>query len=179
LKKNSHLSLKSVGYGEKDITELRFFCTERTAKKYYWHFRTNSQELINVALSGDQRYMRPNSLKTGYADLPFPGNGLQWTRVIDKDRIANIDHVGQTTDGGFWDVPFGSNALQRYWTVKGNVKKGGRFECGSAHKDGQKNPAAMLVMTHHTVWFRGTAPGEKEARLRFTSRNSSPDGQKK
>jgi hypothetical protein len=178
LKKNSHLDLKSVGYGENDVNELRFFCTERTAKKYFWHFRSTSQELINLALTGDQRFLRPNSLKSGYNDLPFPGNGLKWTRVIDKDRIANIDHVGQTQNGGFWDIPFGSNALQKYWTVKGNVKKGGRFECGSAHKDGAKNPAAILVMTHHTVWFRGNAPNEKEARLRYTARNSNIDTKK-
>jgi len=178
LKNNSHLDLKSVGYGENDVTELRFFCTERTAKMYYWHFRTSSQELINVALTGDQRFLRPNSLKSGYYDLPFPGNGLKWTRVIDKDTLQNIDHVGQSQTGGFWAEPFGSNALQRYWTVKGNVKKGGRFECGTSHKDAAKNPSALLVMTHHTVWFRGNAPSEKEARIRFTERSSKLDTKK-
>ena len=172
LKKNSHLNLKGVGYSEKDISELRFFCTERTAKKYYWHFRTNSQDLINLALTGDQRFAKTNSIQDGYNDLPFPGNGVKWVRVLDKDRMGNFDYAGQSQNGGFWDTPFGSNSLLKYWTVKGNVKKGGRFECGSAHKDGAKNPASVLVMTHHTIWFRGSAPTEAEARNRYTERNS-------
>jgi hypothetical protein len=171
LKKNSHLDLKSVGYSEKDITELRFFCTERTAKKYFWHFRSKSQDMINLALTGDQRFLKPTSIRDGYFDLPFPGNGIKWIRVMDKDRLTNIDNVGQSQTGGFWNIPFGSDSLQKYWTVKGNVKKGGRFECGSAHKDGARNPASTNVMTHHTIWFRGKAASEKEARKRFTKRN--------
>jgi len=178
LKKNSHLNLKTVGYSEKDVEELRFFCTERTGNKYFWHFRSKSQDLINLALTGDQRFLKNNSIKSGYFDLPFPGNGVKWIRVMDKDRINNMDHAGQSQNGGFWDVPFGSNALQKYWTVKGNVKKGGRFECGSAHKDGLKNPASALVMTHHTVWFKGSASTEKEARARYTARNSKIDEKK-
>lgn len=171
LKKNSHLDLKSIGFSEKDITELRFFCTERTAKKYFWHFRSKSQDMINLALTGDQRFLKPTSIRDGYYDLPFPGNGIKWIRVIDKDRLNNIDNVGQSQSGGFWNTPFGSDSLQKYWTVKGNVKKGGRFECGSAHKDGARNPASGNVMTHHTVWFRGRAASEKEARNRYTKRN--------
>ena len=172
LKKNSHIDLKSVGYSEKDISELRLFCTERSSKQFYWHFRTSSSDLINLALSGDQRFLKSSSIKSGYQDLPFPGNGVKWIRVMDKDRIMSMDHVSQSQTGGFWDVPFGSNSSQKYWTVKGNVKKGGRFECGSAHKDGLKDPSSGLVMTHHTVWFRGSAPSEKEARVRYTSRNT-------
>lgn len=178
LKKNSHLDLKSVGFTEKDVSELRFFCTERTSKKYFWHFRSSSQDLINLAMTGDQRFVKSNSLQDGYFDLPFPGNGIKWIRSMDKDRIRNMDHFGQASAGGFWDTPFGSNALQKYWTVKGNVKKGGRFECGSAHKDGIKNPASAMVMTHHTVWFRGPALNEKEARVRYTERNAKLDNSK-
>lgn len=171
LKKNSHLDLKTVGYSEKDITELRFFCTERTSKKYFWHFRSKSQDLINLALTGDQRFVKSTSIRDGYFDLPFPGNGIKWIRVMDKDRIQNLDYAGQSQTGGLWNTPFGSDSMQKYWTVKGNVKKGGRFECGSAHKDGARNPASANVMTHHTVWFRGKAASEKEARKRFTKRN--------
>jgi hypothetical protein len=179
LKKNAHLNLKSVGYSEKDISELRFFCTERTGKKYFWHFRSRSQDLINLALTGDQRFIRTNSVRDTYHDLPFPGNGVKWVRVMDKDRVRNMDHVSQSQTGGFWDSPFGSNALQKYWSVKGNVKKGGRFECGTAHKDGVKNPASAMVMTHHTIWFRGDAPKEKEARIRYTDRNARLNNKKK
>jgi len=58
LKKNSHINLKDVGYTENDLTELRFFCTERLGKKYFWHFKLTSSDYINTALSGDQRYLK-------------------------------------------------------------------------------------------------------------------------
>ena len=172
LKENSHINLKDVGFSENEVSELRFFCTERSNLKQYWHFKVSNLEFINVALSGDQRFLKKSSILGGYHDLPFPGKPLKWVRAMDKDRIKKINLTGQNRAGGFWDSPFGSNKYKMFWTVKGNVKKGGRFECGTSHKDGMTNPLASLVMTHHTVWFRGTEPSVDEARTRFVERNT-------
>ena len=172
LKQNSHVNLKEIGISENEISELRFFCTERSNNKLFWHFKISNQDIINVALSGDQRYIKRNSIQGGYNDLPFPGKASKWIRIMDKDRIRSLDYSGNNRSGGLWDSPFGSNKLKKFWTVKGNVKKGGRFECGTNHKDNLTNPAAQLIMTHHTVWVRGVAPDMDEARSRFTSRNA-------
>jgi hypothetical protein len=175
LKDNNHVNLKEVGFKEKDIQELRFFCTERSTSKVFWHFKLNSPEFINLALSGDQRFLKDDSLiNSGYYDLPFPGSGaISWKRTLDKDSLSKVRFVGSSKTGGFWDSPFGSEKYQKYWTVKGNVKKGGRFECGTSHKDGATNPLASLVMTHHTIWFRGAPATEAKARERFIARNTN------
>jgi hypothetical protein len=173
LKQNYHVNLKEVGFSENEVKDLRFFCTERASKKIFWHFKMSSPDFIHTALTGDQRFLKKTSLlSSGYYDLPFPGQPLKWVRVIDRDRLNSVKYVGRSHNGGFWDTPFGSSKHQKYWTVKGNVKKGGRFECGTAHIDGATNPNAALVMTHHTVWMRGLAATEKESRERFVSRNS-------
>lgn len=175
LKDNNHINLKEIGFKEKDIQELRFFCTERSSTKVFWHFKLNSPEFINLALSGDQRFLKDDSLiNSGYYDLPFPGAGaISWKRTIDKDSIGKTRYVGTSKTGGFWDTPFGSDKYNKYWTIKGNVKKGGRFECGSSHKDGATNPLASLVMTHHTIWFKGAPATEAQARERFITRNTN------
>jgi hypothetical protein len=171
LNKNSHINLRDVGFEDKDVSELRFFCTERTSRKYYWHFKLTNSEFVSAALTGDQRVLKPTSIRDGYNDLSFPGNGIGWMKSVQKDEVTNMDTVGTNLNGSFWDIPFGSESGKKFWTVKGNVRSGGRFECGTFHKDGMRASYAGLVMTHHTVWFRGPPSTDEEARARFTSRN--------
>jgi|LauGreDrversion4_2_1035121.scaffolds.fasta_scaffold179486_1 hypothetical protein len=172
LTKNSHINLRDIGFVEKDISELRFFCTERTNRKYYWHFKLTSSDFISIALTGDQSALKPTSIKSGYKDLSFPKNGIGWMKSVQKDEIGSMDFSNSNPNGNFWDSPFGSMKKKKFWNVKGNVRNGGRFECGTFHKDGLKSSYAGLVMTHHTIWFRGPPASVEEARARFTARNA-------
>ena len=169
---NSHINLKDLGYEEKDILEIRFYCTEKAVKKYYWHFKVNNPEVVNTALSGDQTLLKQDSFIKNYEELKFPGRTIGWNKAIDAGTLSNLDQVGFNKKGNFWDTPFGSNGLGRYWTVKGNLQEGGRYECGTRHKDGVSKEITSLVNTHHTVWFRGEPPSEEDARARYTVRNN-------
>ena len=170
LKKNSHINLRDVGFDERDVTELRFFCTERTNKKFYWHFKIKNSELVTAALTGSQMELKSTSIKD-YTDLDFPGDRIGWMKSVQSHELNEFDYAGQNLNGSFWDTPFGSDSLKKFWTVKGNVRSGGRFECGTYHKDGMRSSYAGLVMTHHTVWFRGPPSTDEDARARFTSMN--------
>jgi len=172
LKMNSHINLKDAGFNDSEIIDLRFFCTERLQKKYFWHFTTSNNDIINLALTGDQRFLRTSSLAESYRDLPFPSKNkdLNWIRVMNKHKIGQIDFVKKNSNGGLWDSPFGSTNRNKFWTVKGNVQSGGRFECGTSHEDGFSNPLNNFIMTHHSVWFRGSVATDEEARNRYITR---------
>ena len=172
LTSNSHIILKDLGYEERDIKEVRFFCTEKTSRKFYWHFKTNSSNIITTALSGDQRGLNTETLIKHYTDLKFPGRTIGWFKALEMQNLNEIDTVGFNPKGSFWDTPFGSSALNRFWTIKGNVDVGGRFECGTMHQDNISKEISSLVDTHHTVWFRGEPPTDDEARERYTVRNN-------
>jgi len=169
---NSHIILKDLGYEERDIKEVRFFCTEKTSKKFYWHFKTNSIDIITTALSGDQRGLKTDSFIKNYTDLKFPGRTIGWYKAIDLDKLNQIDTVGYNPKGSFWDTPFGSTGLSKFWTIKGDVTVGGRFECGTLHQDNISKEISSLVRTHHSVWFRGEPPSDDDARARYTVRNN-------
>ena len=62
LKSNSHMYLKNAGFGENDVKEVRFLCSEKhKAGNKYWHFKTYSDGILKTALTGDQTYMKVNS----------------------------------------------------------------------------------------------------------------------
>lgn len=53
--------LKNAGFNHRDVKELRFLCTERfKSEKKYWHFKTMNNELIELAMTGDQSLLRVN-----------------------------------------------------------------------------------------------------------------------
>ena len=173
---NNHVNLKDLDMTENDISEIRFFCTERLKnKKQFIHFKISNLEMINLALTGDQKYVTKNNyVNESLVDLNFPNlkKGIQvWRRAMGKDNMKFVDTLNQSSNGGFWDTPFASKKKHLFWTVKGNVLKGGRFECGSEHSDGIDNPDNNLVQTHHSVWFRGSPMSVEEARNRYTLRN--------
>ena len=61
LKINSHMYLFNAGFSPRDITEVRFICTERfRGKDVFWHFKTGDNDIINTALTGSQANMRVN-----------------------------------------------------------------------------------------------------------------------
>jgi hypothetical protein len=174
LKTNSHMYLKPAGFSARDVKELRFLCTERfKGEKKYWHFRTTNHEIISVAFKADQSIIKRTSLSGGYLELrpPSPIVG-KYTNAVDKNQISQFNFVGRNPKGGFTSTAFGSAAYDAYWTVKGDSTED-VFECGSSHKptgetSAEDSPA--MVFTHHSIWFRGTPPGEDEARERYISK---------
>jgi hypothetical protein len=176
LLQNSHTDLKNMGFEENYIHELRFSCTEieNNMNKKFIHFKSTNKELIKTAYTGNQNYLSVSSFinknndNPTYADLPLNTRGdiLSWTRAFDENTMTELDTVGTSTNGSFWNTPFGSSNKKKFWTVKQN-----RFECGSYHKDNVDFTEANLVETHHSVWFRGEAISEEEAGVRYKLRH--------
>ena len=164
LKENSHINLKDGGFNENQVKELRFFCTEKSDNKYFWHFRTGSASTIATAFSGDQSKMKLQEFKNEYSEMVFPGQALLWTRSMGQQQAEeDLDYLGKSKSGGFWDKPFGSRSLKKNWIVKG-TKKEEEWSCGTEHSSTNENDQAY---THHTVFFRGDAPDEEFARARY------------
>jgi len=164
LKDNSHIDLKDGGFNENQVKELRFFCTEKSDKKYFWHWRTDSPSTIRTAFSGDQSKMNLKEFKDEYSEMVFPGKALLWTRAIGQQEMEEQwDYLGKSKNGGFWDTPFAVTSLKKYWVVRGH-KKEEEWMCGTNHTNQTENDSAY---THHTVFFRGDAPDEDFARARY------------
>lgn len=164
LKDNSHINLKDGNFNENQVKELRFFCTEKSDKKYFWHFRTDSPKVMETAFNGDQSKMEMKEFKDEYSEMIFPGRALLWTNVMGQQQMdEDLDYLGKSKKGGFWDMPFASKGAGKYWVVRGS-RKDPVFECGTHHKNPNQNNSAY---THHTVWFRGDAPSEDFARSRY------------
>lgn len=69
---NSHMNLINAGFSSSDIKEIRFFCQENlNGKKSFWHFKTNDLNIIKTAMTGDQQYIRSDSLSSSSTDLPL------------------------------------------------------------------------------------------------------------
>lgn len=175
LKMNNHINLKDIDLTDSDVSELRFFCTERLKTKKFIHFKISNLEIINLALTGNQKSVRKSNyyINNSLRDLKFPyfkKDSKKWQRTMGAKNIGQVDTINESSNGGFWDTPFGSQKLKKFWTIKGNLNEKGRFECGSYH-DGGNSIEDNLVQTHHSVWFRGPALSVEESRNRFTLRN--------
>ncbi len=167
LKTNSHINLNEGGFNEEQVKEIRFFCTEKSTKKFFWHWRTDSPTTISTAFNGDQTKMKLKEFKDEYSEMIFPGRALLWTRAMGQQQMEEeFDYLGKSKNGGFWDRPFGSTTLKKYWTVRG-AKKEPVWECGTHHNNASESNSAY---THHTVWFRGDPPNEDFARVRYYSK---------
>jgi len=165
LKINSHINLVETTFNEFDVKELRFFCTEKSTEKIFWHFKTDSPRMLSTAFSGDQRKMELEELKNTYGELQFPGKVVMWKKAMDQYQMMDeLNKVGNDAAGGFWDRPFGSTTAGKFWTVKGQDKNNPAFECGTKHKTTLESATAY---THHTIWFRGDPPKEDFARQRY------------
>jgi len=163
---NSHVYIQDLGIEENYMNELRFECTEEGKRNYFIHFKTNNKRMILSAILGDQSVLNVADISDGYSDLPKDLNFEKWIRAINSNNIDMIDFVGNSKVGGFWDSPFGSVQLKKFWTVKN-----GRFECGSYHQDALDNTQANLISTHHSIYFRGNPPNDEFARIRYNARN--------
>jgi len=171
LKKNAHLNLNDAGFSESDVQELRFFCTEKTSEKRFWHFKTDSPKVISTAFNGDQRKMEIGEFKSTYSEMQFPGRVVMWNKAMDQFEMSDtLDYVGKNPTGSFWDTPFGSAVGGKFWTVKGSDKNNPHYECGTKHKSAVESATAY---THHTVWFRGDPAPESFARERFFNKEIS------
>jgi len=168
LSENSHILLKDTGLEENHIQEVRFYCTEQSKKnKLFAHFKTKSRDIIRTSYTGDQSSIKISSFEDNSSNLDFIGNSKSWTRSFDPSSFSSeLDYVGSSNTGSFWNTPFGSSTKSKFWTVKN-----GRFECGSSHKDGLDDQEGKLVETQHSIWFRGPAPSDEEARVRYSARN--------
>ena len=165
LKQNSHMHLNNAGFNEMDVKEVRFFCTEKSNKKLFWHFKSESPKVLSVAFNGDQRKLNLEDFKNTYSELQFPGKAILWKKVMDQMKMQDtLDYVNNNPYGSFWDSPFASKSEGKYWTVKGNDKSLIRFECGTRHN---YRLSSKTSYTHHTIWFRGDPPDENFARVRY------------
>jgi hypothetical protein len=62
VKQNSHAYLRSEGFNEVDVKELRFLCTEKLKENaVYWHFKTSGEGFLQTALTGNQKTIKVNS----------------------------------------------------------------------------------------------------------------------
>lgn len=61
LNDNSHMYLTNAGFIPRDVREVRFLCTENDrGNKKYWHFKSSSSALIDIAMTGLQTTGRVN-----------------------------------------------------------------------------------------------------------------------
>jgi hypothetical protein len=167
------MNLSNAGFFEKDVKEIRFFCTEKfKGKRFYWHFKSNNSYIVQVAMTGDQTFLRADSLLSSYTELkpPYEMNGVYHKRMFDT-MINEIKHFGIDSRGGFTNTPFGSEKYQAFWTIKGNSLKNPIFECGTQHKyiGGYAPPDSSpnMVETLHSIWFRGDSPSEEVVQKRL------------
>ncbi len=170
------MSLSNAGFSNSDVKDIRFFCTEKFNKeKIYWHFKTNNNHIIQVALNGNQEYLRSNSLQDGYEELypPYELNG-EYKKKVYKSMVEETDTIGGDYKGGFIITPFGIKKYGLFWTIKGNSDKYPRYECASYHNylGGYTNSELSPIMaeTHHTIWFRGSPPEKEVVQNRLLGR---------
>lgn len=176
LKSSSHMYLINAGYDlKRDVKVIRFMCTESFKGVFkFWHFKTENRDIIEVARTGDQTSLKPNSLESGYAELKLPGSiSPKYRNAVDRKETEKFKFVAKSTRGGFSSTVFGSSSYSKYWTVKGDNPTQDIFECGTMHRSPgftspDNNPA--MVKTHHSIWFRGDAPSIDDARDRYTNK---------
>lgn len=176
LKDNSHMHLSDGGFTNKDIKEIRFFCTEKfQGDKIYWHFKTKNEDVIKTSLTGDQQNLRIDSISDSYQELqpPFQINGVYKKRIFES-MAETIDFAGSNTKGGFTLTPFGSRRYGGYWTIKGPSLNNPKYECATQHEyvGGYSSPESSpnMVETHHSIWFRGDPPKEELVQRRLLGR---------
>lgn len=173
LQTNSHVNLANAGFDHYDIKELRFFCKEKYKNQSrFWHFKTNNEQMIQVALIGDQSFLKTNSISQNYVELePDFRLGNEYRRVVPKNAIDDYVPIENQKSGGFTNTPFGSLKQKQFWTIGGANSNKLRFECASFHEYnnsmGEIDRDPLLVDTHHTIWFRGNAPTKDQAYKRF------------
>ncbi len=192
-KASNHMYLEEAGFDEGSVKQLRFQCEERPLDKsgvpeekiQHWHFKTNNQQLIQVALTGSQYGLNIASIQAGYIELDkieeFQGENDAEVPVS-KEDISSFDIYGSSPTGGFSTTPFGSssgghNNNGRYWTVIGDISNKPVFECGASHRGEDESPE--MVFSHHAVFFKGSAPNNEEARARFDANALKGLGKKK
>lgn len=123
-------------------------------------------------MTGDQSYLRRDSLRDSYTELKpeYNKNGIYHKRIFDT-MVDSVDHYGMSPRGGLTDRPFGSTRYGAYWTIKGNSQKNPIYECGTEHNyiGGYAAPdsSPYMVETHHSIWFRGDAPPEEIVQKRL------------
>lgn len=169
-----HLELKNLGIKRNQVRELKFLCNETFGSdRYFMHFRTNSNDLIETAFTGDQSRLSPVTIKSGFYPLERPSGWDKFHNRLDKTKIRTIDSTGKSKVGGLAISPFGSRKISSFWTVVGDDPRNPIYECGSYHRSildslGQNNPA--MAKTYHSVMFRGKAPSAEEVRKRMLSK---------
>lgn len=112
-----------------------------------------------------------SSLSSSYSELKPPkGFTVNYFPSVRKNQLSKFTNFGRNRKGGFTSTTFGSDEYKAFWTVKGDDPNEDVFECGSFHRGRQPNAGENdpnMVFTHHSIWFRGYAPNDNEARFRF------------
>lgn len=169
--------MRNLGVKRNQVRELKFLCNETFgSERYFMHFRTSSNEVIDAAFSGDQSALSPVSWKTGFFPLDRPTDKQGWEKFhnrLDRTKIKSIDTVGKNKTGGLAVSPFGSSKFGSFWTVVGDDPRNPIFECGSYHRGlirntGDKSP--IMAKTFHSIYFRGKPPTAEEVRKRMIAK---------
>lgn len=170
---SSHINLVNAGFDHYDVKEIRFYCKEKyKSQARFWHFKTNNEQMIQVALLGDQGVLKTSSISQNYKELdPQSILGYDYKKVVVKDSITEYVPIENQKSGGFTNTPFGSLKFKQFWTIGGSNSDKPRFECASSHEYnhsmGDIDREPRLVDSHHTIWFRGKAPTKEQAYKRF------------
>lgn len=170
IKTNSHMYLQNAGFSFRDVQEIRFLCNEKYNTEHkYWHFKTNNQEIISVAMNGMQANIDPSNFSRGYVPIPPPSSfDTQYINAVDIKKVKEFQYVTPDQIGGLTKIDFGANDLEVRWIVKGDDSTPGIYQCGSQIKQSNNNNGdnASMVFTHHSIWFRGKPLTEDEVRER-------------
>jgi len=97
------MALEQLGFDATDVTELRFFCTsDHYAKEpRFIHFKSKNPDLLKVALTGDQQFLKPKSFKNEASPLDLP-TGEKWSKHVANNSYKTAEEVGQTKGGHFY-----------------------------------------------------------------------------
>lgn len=114
-----------AGFNEFDVSELRFFCFTKHGKEpKFIHFKSRNADVIMTAMTGDQSSLKATSWNRENEELPPPKKKEFFSALrVDLPKLAT--KVTNKPDGSFWATPLQSE--DKFWTVKGAAKTGGKF----------------------------------------------------
>ncbi len=171
---NSHILLNNLGIKREQVSQIRFMCNETFEEnRYFMHFSTSNNDVIETAFTGDQSSLSPLTWKSGFKNLGKPKGWDKFKERMGRVEIKSLNFANKTKNGGMAITPFGSSQYGSFWTVVGEDPRNPIFECGSFHRSisdaiGNKSPSQAL--THHSIFFRGVAPTDETVRTRMLAK---------
>jgi len=161
------VNLANIGIQASDVQELIFWCTSQhkiDGLFPYIYFKTRDPDVLKVALSGDQVYLKPKSWKNGVTPLD-PEEKYEHGPYKKMKPYMNCEETPSSKEGGFWNIPFRDQ--QGGWEIRGPGRVG-KWTCG----DTVEEINGSNYETEHRIWFRGPPPSDEVHEKRHLAQNS-------